>query len=55
MKQDGAFYAIKARNENARRAIQRAILTDDEIKATFSLSPTAFNQLAGQVRAGFIA
>jgi hypothetical protein len=55
MNQDSAFLAIKARNENARRAIQRAILTDDEIKATFQLSPTAFSQLAAQVRNGFVA
>jgi hypothetical protein len=55
MKQDHAFLATKARNENARRAIRQAILTPEEIQRTFGLSPTAFVQLAGQVRSGFVA
>lgn len=53
--QDLRFLATKARNENARRAIVQAILTPEEIRATFGLSMTAYQQLAGHARAGFVA
>ena len=55
MKQDLIFLHNKARNEMARQAIRQALLSPDQIKANFGLSQTAYEQLAGHVRAGFVA
>ena len=51
---DGKFAALLERHSAARRAIARNI-DPETVKAMFDLSDTAYDDLAGHVRAGFMA
>ncbi|KUR71198.1 hypothetical protein AQZ52_11040 [Novosphingobium fuchskuhlense] len=48
---DGKFSAQVAGHDQARRAIAKGV-SREEVMSLFDLSDTAYEQLAGQVRAG---